>query len=90
MTLDRRPRHTQQFATRREHDRLFVLDNRTDVVHELNATAAAIWESCDGETTVQELIEAIAELTGRGPEQVAGEVDELVIDLTRRGLLTDT
>ena len=43
---------------------------------ELNASAFAIWNLCDGQTTLTEMAEAIGELTG-------APVDETLIEVRR-------
>lgn len=51
-----------------------IYDKETDVLHVLNATAKAIWELCDGRTTPQEIAEAVAEISGYGPDRALEEV----------------
>jgi hypothetical protein len=51
-----------------------VFDPDTENVHFLNATAMAIWVLCDGQTTADEMIGAICELSGLPREVVAEDV----------------
>ena len=39
-----------------------LMDPGDDTAHALNPTARAIWELCDGTTTIDELVEAICEV----------------------------
>ena len=45
---------------------LLVFDQRLDVLHTLNADAARLWTSCDGQTTIADVIVS----TGLDPESV--------------------
>lgn len=54
---------------------------------ELNATAYAIWELCDGETTVTEMVEASQELFDAPGEVIAADVRAILDELDRAGLI---
>ena len=58
------PERQGELWTRREGDQTAVYDPDSGRLHVLNASALAIWELCDGETTGEEMAGAIAELTG--------------------------
>jgi hypothetical protein len=58
-----------------------------DQVHYLNATAAAIWELCDGETEDSEMVAAICLLTGMLPDIVREDVDRVVTQFAEAGLV---
>lgn len=66
---------------RREGDQTAVYDPESGRLHMLNPSALAIWEACDGETTVAEIIAAVDELTnvdrGRATEDVTRVLQEL-------------
>lgn len=70
-------------------DRL-VLTGPDGRPHALNATARAVWELCDGRTTVGEMVDAICELSSADPDVIAAEVDRLLDELVRNGLVDDT
>lgn len=53
----------------------------------LNSTALAIWELCDGSTTVDEIVAAVAELTGMTAEGVTQDVSTALTKLYRAGLI---
>ena len=67
---------------------VLLRDPKSSAVHFLSATAAHVWECCDGETTAAECVSRL-----RGafaiPEgtDVDGDVREAVEDFARRGLL---
>jgi hypothetical protein len=55
---------------------------------ELNGSALAIWELCDGITTVDEMVGAVVELTGIDEDHVAVDVAGVVEQFGRLGLVT--
>jgi hypothetical protein len=54
----------------------------------LNATAAALWQLCDGETSVQEMIQAAGELFDSGPDIVRHDILAILQDFEARGLVS--
>jgi hypothetical protein len=55
--------------------------------HHLNNTAVALWELCDGATTVDEMVEAIAMLFTDNTENVVGDVDATLRRFTDVGIV---
>lgn len=64
-----------------------VYEADSDGLHVLNASAFAIWELCDGQTTLQEMAAAIAELTGLEYDVAATEVAATIEVLSQLGLV---
>jgi Coenzyme PQQ synthesis protein D (PqqD) len=56
-------------------------------LHHLNATAAVVFQLCDGTGTVKELAEDIAEVVGLPQDQVLPQVRLVVEHLKHSGLL---
>lgn len=54
----------------------------------LNETALAIWDLCDGRTTVDEMVVAVVELTGIDADQVSDDVGRVVEEFRHLGLVT--
>lgn len=54
---------------------------------ELNATAYAIWELCDGETRVSEMIDASVALFDAPSGTIEGDVETILDELDRAGLI---
>ena len=65
-----------------------VYEAGSDSLHVLNASAKAIWELCDGETSTQEIAEAVAELAGYDLHTALEEVVETIQMLRERGLIS--
>lgn len=68
--------------------RALVSDAQRTVVLALNESAAAVWELCDGQTTIDEMVMAICELSSIRPDQAREDVETTIAQLERAGLLT--
>ncbi|MHB1801823.1 MAG: PqqD family protein [Actinomycetes bacterium] len=58
---------------------------RTTLV--LNDTALALWELCDGQTSVQEMVDAVCALFAGPPERLRADVLDALDRLTDSGML---
>lgn len=65
-----------------------VYDPETGAVHILNATATAIWVLCDGETTPDEMVEAICELSGLPREVVVEDLRRILLQFEEADILS--
>ena len=72
--VGQRPRRRRGVWLRTSGEENAVYDPATGGLHLLNETARAIWELCDGETTPDEMVTAICEVSGLHPEVVAEDV----------------
>lgn len=75
---------------RQAGDENVIYDPETKVVHILNATATAIWVLCDGETTPEEMVDAICELSGLPREVVVEDVRRILLQFEEADILTWT
>jgi hypothetical protein len=73
---------------RRSDTENVVFDPETETVHLLNATAMAIWVLCDGETTADEMIDAICDLSGLPREVVAEDVNRILLRFVEADILS--
>lgn len=72
-----------------------VLDDLSSVVvsqesgeaHALTPVATAIFERCDGATTVEQMTVDIVEIFDCTPEQMERDVHAFLVDLAARGLI---
>ena len=55
----------------------------------LNDTALAIWDLCDGETTLEEMATAVVDLAGVSEDQARSDVVGVVSELAARGVITE-
>ena len=87
------PRHRPGTWLRQTAEEAVLLDNDGNGMHRLNSMALTIWELCDGETTVEEIVSALCTLFSASPSVVARDVlavfesfeEEHLIDLTETG-----
>ncbi len=68
-------------------DRTVLYDTVSETAHVLNASAALVWEACDGSTTVAELAAEVAEITGAAAPTVAADINGYLADLAEAGLV---
>ena len=85
-TLPRR----RDLPTRAAGQDLLVREPDNGGVHFLNATAALVWNCCDGETSVQECAGRMREAFA-APEDadLAADIREIAADLAARGLFEE-
>jgi Coenzyme PQQ synthesis protein D (PqqD) len=86
--LARRPLRNSDVWVRQTKGENAIYDPTSGSVHLLNETAQAIWDLCDGETTVDEMVTAIVELCGMHRDIVIEDVDRILTDFGTAGLLT--
>ena len=72
-------------SSRQRERRLRPGDERRPL---LNATATAIWVLCDGETTPDEMVDAICELSGLPREVVVEDVRRILLQFEEADILT--
>jgi hypothetical protein len=84
----------QRLPRRRDDVRLYDRELRSYLVvpdravaHELNPTARAVWELCDGTTTIEELIDAIRQVFAVEREVALADVTDVVEQLEAAGLV---
>jgi hypothetical protein len=73
---------------RQEGERGMAIDPSSDVVHIMNATAVAIWTLCDGETTPEEMVVAVCDLSKLPREVVEEDVLGILREFERKGLIS--
>jgi PqqD family protein of HPr-rel-A system len=86
--LSKRPIRNPEVWLRKTEKETAIYDPTTGSVHLLNETALAIWELCDGETKVDEMVTAVCELCGMHREIVVEDVDRILTEFGAAGLLT--
>ncbi len=83
----RRPVRREGVWLRAAADENVVFDPETGGLHQLNETARAIWDLCDGSTTTEEMVRAICELSGLHPEIVGEDVSRTLSEFEELGIL---
>lgn len=85
---DLKPRRRAGLYVRQTDTENAVYDPETSAVHLLNETAWAIWELCDGDTSADEMIDAICEVSHMHRDVVSEDVSRVLEEFDRSGLLT--
>jgi hypothetical protein len=70
-------------------DNVAVYDDVGQLLILLNTSAAAVWERCDGRTTVDDMVRALAVAHGAHAEDVAEDVRLTVAKLAELGLVAE-
>ena len=83
----REPRRVGQVWVRRESDEAAIWDPDTQTLHRLNPSALAIWELCDGDTTEEEIVGAVVEVTDASLSQATEDVRSTLATLRAAGLV---
>ena len=71
----------------RQRDRALISDEGRTTVLAVNESAAAVWELCDGKTTIDEMVMAICDVSSIRPAQAREDVETTLAQLERAGLL---
>lgn len=89
-TAQRRPRRSASLRPVRRNGELLLFDDQGTPRGELNESAAALWELCDGETTAEEMVDAVCQACPivRGDAEV--DVARALEQLSQAGLIVWT
>jgi hypothetical protein len=64
-----------------------VLDQQAGVIHQLNATASFIWERCDGQSTLTDIVQQLAHAFGVDSHVASRDVNAMIGQLEALHLL---
>jgi hypothetical protein len=68
-------------------DNVAVYDDVGQLLILLNTSAAAVWDRCDGQTTVDDMVRALAAAHGADADDIAEDVRRTVTKLAELGLV---
>jgi hypothetical protein len=85
--LQRLPRRRDDVRLHDRELRSYLVVPEGGVAHELNPTARAVWELCDGRTTVEEVVEAICQIFLVERDNATAGVVAIVGELEAAGLV---
>ena len=66
-----------------------LYDAKREQVVVLNATASDLWRLCDGEQTLEEIVDLLASAYQTEPTVIRPDVEKTVADLVEAGFLPD-
>ena len=84
------PKQRQGIVNRHVAGESVALDRRGRKLHQMNATASCIWELCDGNHSVDEIVNHVVARFNADRELVEGHVVGAIGQLANLGLLEDT
>ncbi len=82
-----RPRRRRDLEIVNRPGEHLIYDPADGTLHRLNASSMALWENCDGTTTVDEMITAVAEVTATDRELITLEVHDALERFRSLGLI---
>jgi hypothetical protein len=82
-----RPRRRPGASSVELDDNIAVYDDVGQLLILLNTSAAAVWERCDGVTTVGDMVCALASAHGAHADDIAEDVERTVAKLAELGLV---
>ena len=82
-----RPGHAGHLMENQVEDELTLYDPRSEVVHILNPTAAAVWQLADGVRKVSDISAQFAELFDMDLGEVEEDVQDILEQFQGAGLL---
>jgi PqqD family protein of HPr-rel-A system len=83
-----RPMRRQEVWLRQVGNENALFNQATGAVHLLNDTALALWHLCDGQTTQEEMVAAICEVSGLHAEVVTEDVGRTIGEFASADLVT--
>jgi PqqD family protein of HPr-rel-A system len=83
---DERPVRDPSIETAVFGSEAVLYDERSGMVHHLNASACAVWTLLDGRP-IGEIIAALSANTGLAQDRIRGDVLQVIVDLGSAGLL---
>lgn len=83
-----RPRHATDVLQRSCADEVLVCTVDADVLV-LAGLSAAIWTCSDGRSTVEQIVDRLADESGRDPALLRPDVDDVLRQLCRQGVLDE-
>lgn len=82
------PERRTDLEVREVEGSLLVLDRRNGRIHQFNASAALIWQHCDGRLSVKEIVERVSVTYDVPVDMVSGDVNTAIDEFMGLGLLT--
>ena len=87
ITPESRPTRQDGLSLRESGDESVLLDREHDRMYVMNDTALALWQLCDGETTVEEMLTAAVGLFDADRAQLQHDVMDALVAMEHRGLI---
>ena len=83
-----RPRQAPGTRLKRRGDQVLLSDADRTLTLAVNESAAALWQLCDGTTTIEEMVTAICEVSALSLDRARDDVRKTLAEFERSGLIT--
>ncbi len=88
MNLSQVPRKiSDSVVTRKIDNELLVVDQENDKIHQFNRSAAFIWDHCDGQNSVNDIIKVTLDKFEANEVQVSEDVTAILENLISLNLI---
>ena len=81
------PKRSEGIQQRDLVDGCMLLDQEKAIAFALNLTASLMWSHCDGQHTIEEIAEIIAETSNLPADHIKEDVKQTINNLQTHGLL---
>jgi hypothetical protein len=88
-TLRFRPKRRAELTLRTAETGFEIVDESGATVAALNDTGVALWRVCDGDATVDEIVQAAAQLFDAPVAVISADVTRAIEEFRAQGLLED-
>jgi hypothetical protein len=87
LSIASRPRRVRGTTLKRGRRRTVILGPQQEALLTVNATAAALFELCDGATSIEEIVGAICDLSSVPAERALDDVLRSLAQFARAGVI---
>lgn len=82
-----RPRKCSNIITRDLEGETVVLNWRLGQVHQLNATASYVWHRCDGQTTIEQIVDLVSREYGISAAEIGQDIANIIVEFAIKELV---
>jgi hypothetical protein len=88
--ITNRVTQSEDVISRRVGNEMVVLKSDANAAHILNTTAAAIWELCDGQHSLDEIAASICDRFEVSFEQARGDIEQIIGRFIKVGIVNES
>lgn len=81
------PRKCSNIVTRDIEGETVVLNQSLGQVHQLNATASYVWHRCDGQTTIEQIIDLVSREYGVPAVEIGEDIANIIVEFAVKELV---
>lgn len=85
--MNENPIRREEVMERQIRNEHMLYDAVRKVVHVLNETAYFIWERCDGQHTIEDIVREASSASGKAEDFIRADVEQCMAVFREKGLL---